>query len=133
MKNKESIAQAHRNHAVRLFLILCISLAAGIFLWLAAGYVAAPSPPRFCVDHRETAAGIAAAAGPSGNLNINTATLEQLDALPGIGPALANAILTHRQENGQFFFVEGIMDVSGIGEKRFEALQPLICCSPLPE
>lgn len=50
-------------------------------------------------------------------ININTATLEQLDLIPGIGPVLAQRILDYREEIGQFHHVEELLDVSGIGEK----------------
>ena len=55
-------------------------------------------------------------------ININTATLDQLDMLPGIGPALAQNILDYRDANGPFTSVGELMNVSGIGEKRMEAI-----------
>ena len=50
-------------------------------------------------------------------ININTATLEELDLIPGIGPVLAQRILDYREEIGRFTSVEELLDVSGIGEK----------------
>jgi competence protein ComEA len=50
-------------------------------------------------------------------ININTATLEDLDLIPGIGPVIAQRILDYREEIGQFTHVEELLDVSGIGEK----------------
>ena len=59
---------------------------------------------------------------PSGPVNINTATLEQLQTLPGIGPVLAQSILDYREEYGEFSSVEELANVSGIGTKRLEAI-----------
>jgi len=56
--------------------------------------------------------------------NINTATKDELVALPGIGPAKAQAILDHRKAHGSFKSVEELKDVKGIGAKRFEKLKP---------
>ena len=59
-------------------------------------------------------------------VNINTATLEELDTLPGVGPVTAEKIIAHRQANGPFATIEAIMDVSGIGPVKFEAMRDLI-------
>nr|UWI49099.1 DUF655 domain-containing protein [Clostridioides difficile] len=60
-------------------------------------------------------------------ININTATLGELDTLPGVGEATANKILQHREENGQFTSIEDIKNVNGIGDKKYENLKDLIC------
>lgn len=64
----------------------------------------------------------------SGNnkVNINTASREELQKLPGIGPQKADAIIEYRKTQGPFQTIEDIMNVSGIGEKSFEKLQDLI-------
>ena len=59
-------------------------------------------------------------------LNINTATVEQLDALPGVGEATANKIISYREENGSFKSIEDLKNVKGIGDKKFEDLKDLI-------
>ena len=63
--------------------------------------------------------------GAQEKLDLNTATQEELDALPGIGPVKAEAILQYREESGPFRTVEEIMEVEGIGEKTLEQLRPL--------
>jgi competence protein ComEA len=63
-------------------------------------------------------------------ININTATLEQLDTLPDIGPEKAQSIITYRQQHGLFQHIEDIMKVSGIGPATFDKIQSLITVGP---
>jgi competence protein ComEA len=62
----------------------------------------------------------------SGPVHLNTATLEQLDALPGIGPTTAERILAYRQQHGAFSSVEELDAVPGIGPARLEQLRELV-------
>ncbi|WP_433674042.1 ComEA family DNA-binding protein [Microbacterium gorillae] len=64
---------------------------------------------------------------PSGSLiDLNTATAADLETLPRIGPALAQRILDWRVENGRFSAVEDLLEVTGIGEKMFAAIEPMV-------
>ena len=63
---------------------------------------------------------------PPGRLNLNTATLAQLDALPGVGPVLAQRILDHRDQHGGFRSVGDLRQVDGIGDARYEQLKDLV-------
>lgn len=58
-----------------------------------------------------------------GLVDLNAATLEQLDALPGVGPSTAQAILDYREEHGRFRSVEELLEVRGIGEAKLAALR----------
>ena len=62
----------------------------------------------------------------SGPVDLNSATAEQLDALPGIGPVLAQHILDFRTAHGGFRSVDQLRDVSGIGDSTFADLAPLV-------
>lgn len=59
-------------------------------------------------------------------ININTATAEELDTLPNIGPVKAEAIIQYREEQGPFYTIEQIQEVDGIGEKTFEKIKDMI-------
>jgi len=63
-------------------------------------------------------------------ININTASREELETLPGIGEVLAQRIIDYRRTNGYFKSIEEIKEVSGIGEKKFEAIKDLITVGP---
>ncbi|KAA1399966.1 helix-hairpin-helix domain-containing protein [Aeromicrobium ginsengisoli] len=73
------------------------------------------------------ASGPAGSGGPAGGkVNLNTATAEQLDMLPGVGPVTAQAILAWRDENGRFGSVEDLLDVKGIGDATLAELRDLV-------
>lgn len=64
--------------------------------------------------------------GPAGPIDLNTATEAELDTLPGVGPATATAIISHREDAGPFRTVDDLLDVRGIGEAKLEAMRDLV-------
>jgi competence protein ComEA len=71
-------------------------------------------------------AGSDTAVQDGGIININTAGIEALDTLPGIGPSTAQKIIEYRDNNGPFTAKEDIMNVSGIGEAKFAQIEEFI-------
>jgi competence protein ComEA len=76
----------------------------------------------------EVGAGTAAPSASPGaqRVDLNTATLDQLEALPQVGPVTAQAIITWRTENGRFTSVDELLDVTGIGDKTLAQLRPYV-------
>ena len=74
------------------------------------------------VDDPSSGAGVQ----PSGPVDVNHATVDQLDELPGIGPATAAAIVDHREQNGPFATVDDLEAVRGIGPAKLEAIRDLV-------
>ena len=68
----------------------------------------------------------ASAKAPAGKVNLNTATVEQLTTVPGVGPKLAARIVEQRQKSGSFKSVQEILAVKGIGEKNLVKIQPYL-------
>jgi competence protein ComEA len=89
-----------------------------LVLGLVSGAVAAQDAAR--------PAAKAAASTSAAPVNLNTATVAQLETVPGIGKATAERIVEYRQKNGGFKKVEDLMNVRGIGEKSFLKMKPLI-------
>ncbi|MEU3514772.1 ComEA family DNA-binding protein [Streptomyces sp. NPDC006654] len=74
----------------------------------------------------QVAGGAVAGAGPSAPVSLNTATVEQLDALPGVGPVLAQHIVEYRTQHVGFRSVDELRQVKGIGDRRFSDLRDLV-------
>ena len=100
-----------------LIVVLAVALAGPVF---APAVVSAQQQP----------AAQAPAKPVAGSVNLNTATADQLDGLPGVGPAMAARILEYRQKNGGFKKIEELMNIKGIGEKNFLKLKPLVTITP---
>ena len=98
------------------------ALALGLAVFISSSTLAAQEP--------QAAAPSASTSPAKPALNINTATVEQLETLPGIGRKTAERILEYRAKSGAFKRVEELMNVKGIGEKSFLKLKPLIVATP---
>jgi len=69
---------------------------------------------------------VAEAEASGGQVNINTATSDQLQLLPRVGPALAGRIIEFREANGPFKAIEDLLRVRGVGERSFDNLRPYL-------
>ena len=85
-------------------------------LLVAAATLALAAPSGAAVSQEKAAE---AKAAPAQVVNLNTAPVEQLERLPGVGPKTAARIVEYRQKNGGFKKIEELMNVRGIGEKAF--------------
>ena len=85
--------------------------------------VGQPNPPPPTTAPGATTSS-APTAPPNTPVNLNTATLDQLDALPGVGPVLAQRILDYRTQNGPFTTIDQLQEVPGVGPKKFDSLKP---------
>jgi competence protein ComEA len=80
--------------------------------------------------------GTAMAAGkpaPTAKVNLNTASVEQLTTLPGVGPKLAARIVEYRQKSGTFRSTQELINVKGVGEKSFAKIEPWLSVGEAPK
>jgi len=80
--------------------------------------------------------GTAMAAGkpaPTAKVNLNTASVEQLATLPGVGPKLAARIVEYRQKSGTFRSTQELINVKGVGEKNFAKIEPWLSVGEAPK
>jgi competence protein ComEA len=90
---------------------------------------------RYYIPRRGQTGGVPAAPSPPGGatiatpINVNTATVAELDTIPGIGPVTAGAIVAYRQEHGPFQSLEDLLEVPDIGPATLERLRPYLTVS----
>ncbi len=115
--------------AVFVSLVLALVFLAALLLWALcfapAGQLrmaACPATQSALMTGGDDSSGTATELLPGELVNINTATAQQLQRLPGIGETLSEAIVAYREANGDFQQTEDIMDVPGIGQGRFSAI-----------
>jgi competence protein ComEA len=85
-----------------------------------------PTPILPASSSRSSSARTPTAAMPTGKININTATLAELDMLPGVGAAIAQRIIDYRTQNGDFKKLDDLKKVRGIGDALFNQIKDLI-------
>jgi competence protein ComEA len=83
-------------------------------------------PPAVAAPDQRAEPSPGTATAAPGPIDLNRATLEQLEQLPGIGPSIGQAIIDHRDRNGSFRSVDDLLEVRGIGPARHEQLRPLV-------
>jgi competence protein ComEA len=88
--------------------------------------VGGPAPAPGPVAAGSATGGSVAGAAPATPVPLSTATVDQLDALPGVGPVLAQHIVDYRSQHGGFRSVDELRQVNGIGERRFADLRNLV-------
>ncbi len=97
---------------------------------IAVGVAPAPDaagqPPGGVAAGAGAAGSRAGSAGPAVKVDLNTATVAQLDTLPGVGPVTAQHIVDWRTRNGRFARVDQLREIDGIGERRFQQLRDVV-------
>ena len=131
MKQNRNVSEKQacpRRLACLFFVCICLEIYC-IFLWQSAKYVSSLRRPvwRLAAD-QSIPVPSPTPVSAEGRININTATAEELQALPGIGPVISQAIVDSRTEMGSFYYPEELLFVPRIGEKRYAAIHDLIVC-----
>ena len=111
-----------KTNGLRALLALCLAA----ILFAAAFFLGRASVSRIPVVETQRPAAAQPAETAEGRLNLNTATREELLALPQVGGTLADRILEYRAQYGKFVTVEELSDVEGIGEGLMQQLRGLV-------
>jgi competence protein ComEA len=111
-----------------LALLTIVAAAGGIWLWV--GTSSSPGVEVTIVEHTSAAQSLTTdnASGPTARdlININTATIEEMETLPKIGPVLAQRIVAYRERHGPFQRADQVMVVERIGPAVYEAIRYLV-------
>ena len=135
-ENQTKIDGIVSRHYFRAVIFLIISILLGTAFWGIRRYnpalflgkpdlIAVPNEEQSTQKPNQISDEIERPPKPS-LLNINTATAEELQTLPSIGPQMAKRIVLYREENGNFILVDDLIGVKGIGEKTLEKIKPYI-------
>lgn len=113
--------QNTENNAFLMFIGFCAVVSMAVVI--VAAMSAPPLLPSVAFDTAQTST----VDENFGKVNLNTALKEELMTLPGIGEELAERIIAYREQHGSFQTVNELLNVSGIGEKKWEAVRELVC------
>lgn len=97
-----------------------------MYVFIVAVIFVAFASPVFSQSTSAVAASKMVAAKSAGQINVNSASVKELERLPGIGKVAAERIVAYRTENGKFANAEGLLKVQGVGPKTLEKIRPQI-------
>ena len=131
-REKTKNEEARRVPAARLAVVCAFGVCLSILLFEGVEYILSFRREPFALTASAGDTARLFAEEADGRMDINRATVEDLLAVPGFGPELAQGILALREARGGFHVLEELKDVNGIGDKRFLALKAYFFC-PLPD
>lgn len=127
-----SLTDAERRGARWLALLLIVGTVADLVRSCAPGWTPEPAPVAMPEPPAARANSVPVAPAGPAVVDLDRATVQELDALPGIGPVLARRIVEHRQAHGGFRSVDELLAVPGIGPRLLERLRPLVRTGSAP-